>query len=117
MKEYIDTDAKKIWSGTLDAASQLNTEVTTAFPVIEAVGQLAPGLYVMTARPGDDLSIAGEDDERWETVATQWFSEPPSAPPEKVQSVVSVQAVWRALGGDSLKTTPLFEVPPYAAVL
>jgi alpha-2-macroglobulin len=73
MKEYVDTDAKRIWSGTLDAASQLNTEVTTAFPVMEAVGQLAPGLYVMTARPGDDLSTAREDDERWETVATQWF--------------------------------------------
>jgi alpha-2-macroglobulin len=73
MKQYIDTDAKKIWSGTLDAAPHLNAEVTTAFPVMEAVGQLDPGLYVMTARPGDGVSVTEEDDESGETVATQWF--------------------------------------------
>jgi alpha-2-macroglobulin len=73
MKQYIDMDAKKIWSGTLEAAPQLNAEVTTAFPVMEAVGQLDPGLYVMTARPGDAVSVAEEDEESYETVATQWF--------------------------------------------
>jgi alpha-2-macroglobulin len=74
MKQYIDTDAKKIWSGTLDATFRLNTEVTTAFPVMEAMGQLDPGVYVMTAKPGDDLSNGTDaDDESGETVATQWF--------------------------------------------
>ncbi|HMF05462.1 MAG TPA: MG2 domain-containing protein, partial [Methylocella sp.] len=74
MKKYLDTDAKKIWSGALDATPQLNTEVTTAFPIMEAVGQLDPGLYVMTAKPGDDLSAAGDADDEWgETIATQWF--------------------------------------------
>src|SRR5262249_52844921 len=74
MKQYLDTDAKKIWSGTLEATPQLNTEVTTAFPVMEAVGQVDPGLYVMTAKPGDDLSAAGDEEyESGETIATQWF--------------------------------------------
>jgi hypothetical protein len=36
---------------------------TTAFPVMEAMGQVDPGLYVMTAKPGDDLSAAGDEDE------------------------------------------------------
>jgi uncharacterized protein YfaS (alpha-2-macroglobulin family) len=73
MKEYIDTDAKKIWSGTLEAAPQLNAEVTTAFPVMEAAGALDAGLYIMTSRPGDDAADAGEEDESGGTVATQWF--------------------------------------------
>lgn len=73
MKEYIGSDAKKIWSGTLDAAPQLNTEVTTAFPIMEAVGKLDPGLYVMTAKPGDDVAAAEDDDESGGTAATQWF--------------------------------------------
>ena len=42
---------QKIWSGTLDAKSELNRDVLTAFPVTEAVGKLEPGVYVMTARP------------------------------------------------------------------
>jgi uncharacterized protein YfaS (alpha-2-macroglobulin family) len=73
MKEYIESDARKIWSGTLEAAPQLNAEVTTAFPVLGAAGPLDPGLYVMTARTGDDGSVAGEDDESGDAVATQWF--------------------------------------------
>ena len=31
--------------------SELNHDVVTAFPVLEAVGKLEPGVYVMTARP------------------------------------------------------------------
>jgi uncharacterized protein YfaS (alpha-2-macroglobulin family) len=38
------------------------------------MGQLDPGVYVMTAKPGDDLSNGTDaDDESGETVATQWF--------------------------------------------
>ena len=33
----------------------LNTDVTTAFPVDEAVGALAPGVYVMVAQPAGAL--------------------------------------------------------------
>ncbi len=57
----------KVWQGELAVQPQLNTEVTTAFPVEEAVGTLAPGVYVMAARPS---GVVGDD---FESLATQWF--------------------------------------------
>ena len=39
----------KVWSGELAVEQTLNAEVTTAFPVDQAVGDMAPGVYVMTA--------------------------------------------------------------------
>ncbi len=73
IKQYIETDGKKIWSGTLDVNSELNAEVTTAFPVMEAVGQLDPGVYVMAAKPAGDGATASDDEESYGTRATQWF--------------------------------------------
>ncbi|MCB8822787.1 alpha-2-macroglobulin family protein [Microvirga rosea] len=63
----------KIWNGTLETASDLNRDVITAFPVIDAVGKLEPGIYVMTAKPNDGgpSSSAGDDD--YGNIATQWF--------------------------------------------
>jgi uncharacterized protein YfaS (alpha-2-macroglobulin family) len=55
IKQLIDTDGKKIWSGTLNTRPELNVDVTTAFPVIEAVGKLDPGVYVVVAKPADDF--------------------------------------------------------------
>ena len=43
----------KVWSGELAVEPKLNTEVTTAFPVDQALGELKPGVYVMTAAPKD----------------------------------------------------------------
>jgi uncharacterized protein YfaS (alpha-2-macroglobulin family) len=63
----------KIWNGTLDTASDLNRDVVTAFPVIEAVGKLEPGVYVMTAKPHDGTAIDNESDEDYGNIATQWF--------------------------------------------
>src|SRR6476661_5928474 len=57
----------KIWSGELAVESQLNTEVTTAFPLDQAVKDLAPGLYAMTAEPKDIVST------EYGQQATQWF--------------------------------------------
>jgi uncharacterized protein YfaS (alpha-2-macroglobulin family) len=57
----------KVWSGELAVEPKLNAEVTTAFPVTEAVGELAPGVYVMTAAP-KDAPI-----EDYQQQATQWF--------------------------------------------
>ena len=57
----------KVWSGELATAISLNQDVTTAFPVDQALGDLQPGVYVMTAAakgPGSD------DDSQ---LATQWF--------------------------------------------
>jgi uncharacterized protein YfaS (alpha-2-macroglobulin family) len=57
-----------IWKGTLDTRSELNRDVVTAFPVIEAVGKLEPGVYVMTAR-----AQIGSDEDDYGQRATQWF--------------------------------------------
>ncbi|WP_036261946.1 alpha-2-macroglobulin family protein [Methylocapsa aurea] len=74
IKQYVETDGAKIWSGTLDASPELNRDVTTAFPVLEAVGKLEPGVYVMVARPADDpLAASGDDEEGGGSAATQWF--------------------------------------------
>ena len=40
----------KVWSGELATATTLNQDVTTAFPVDQALGDLQPGVYVMTAQ-------------------------------------------------------------------
>ncbi len=66
-----NSDARKIWKGTLDVASLLNKDVTTAFPVLEAAGALQAGVYIMTAKPGDGLQSPDSDDDS--NVATQWF--------------------------------------------
>ncbi len=57
----------KMWSGELLVAQKLNTEVTTAFPVEAALGNLKPGLYAVTASPKDVLT------EDYGAIATQWF--------------------------------------------
>lgn len=58
----------KVYDGRLSVTSKLNTEVTTAFPVDEAIGTLQPGAYAMVARPADDPKSASAYQ-----VATQWF--------------------------------------------
>jgi alpha-2-macroglobulin len=57
----------KLWSGELSVAPKLNTEVTTAFPVEQALGSLKSGVYVMTAEPKNVLK------EEYGAIATQWF--------------------------------------------
>src|SRR5271154_2143071 len=44
-----DERGVKVWSGQLATATTLNQDVTTAFPVDEALGAMQPGVYVMTA--------------------------------------------------------------------
>ena len=63
-----EDEGVKVWSGTLDVANELNKDVVTAFPVLDAVKTLQPGVHVMTAR------VAGAaSDEDYEDRATQWF--------------------------------------------
>ncbi len=62
-----DERGVKVWSGEIATATTLNQDVITAFPVDQALGDLQPGVYVMTAAaksPGND-----EDS----SLATQWF--------------------------------------------
>ncbi len=56
-----------MWNGELAVESPLNAEVTTAFPVDQAVGDLTPGVYVMTAEP------KGTSTDDYGALATQWF--------------------------------------------
>jgi len=60
----------KVWSGELETALTLNADVTTAFPVDQALGDLQPGVYVMTAAPKGPQA-ANDDDSG--SLATQWF--------------------------------------------
>jgi uncharacterized protein YfaS (alpha-2-macroglobulin family) len=62
-----DERGVKVWSGELTTATTLNQDVTTAFPVDEAIGVLQPGVYVMTAAARGP----GSDDDG--SLATQWF--------------------------------------------
>ncbi len=57
----------KVWKGTLKVDPTLNVDVTTAFPISEAVGAMAPGVYIMRA------SATGVSDNDYEGSATQWF--------------------------------------------
>ena len=40
----------QVWKGEMKVEQTLNADVTTAFPVDQALGTLAPGVYVMVAR-------------------------------------------------------------------
>ncbi|GAC1628081.1 MAG: hypothetical protein NVS4B4_11120 [Bradyrhizobium sp.] len=57
----------KVWSGEMTTATTLNQDVTSAFPVDQALGDLQPGVYVMTAAA---KGPAIDDDG---ALATQWF--------------------------------------------
>ncbi len=68
----------RVWKGVLDTAKAgINQDAVTAFPVLQAIGRLEPGLYIMTAQPaaggkgdaGTGETGTGDDDAR----ATQWF--------------------------------------------
>src|SRR6476661_1187487 len=56
------------WKGEMKIESVLNADVTTAFPIDQAIGDLKPGVYVMTAEPE-----GGPRNEDYGQLATQWF--------------------------------------------
>lgn len=57
----------QVWKGEMKVEQTLNVDVTTAFPVGEAIANLQPGVYVMVAE------AAGSTNDRYEDLATQWF--------------------------------------------
>jgi alpha-2-macroglobulin len=60
----------QVWSGELAVdKAPINEDVTTAFPVDQAVGDLKPGVYVMVAQPKELKSL----DNSYQSLATQWF--------------------------------------------
>jgi alpha-2-macroglobulin len=59
-----------VWKGELAVESPpLNADVTTAFPVDQAVGELKAGVYIMVAQPWETKNI----DNNYDSLATQWF--------------------------------------------
>ncbi|MGA0533100.1 alpha-2-macroglobulin family protein [Hansschlegelia sp. KR7-227] len=60
--------AATVYSGELVVERKQNVDVVTAFPVSDAIPNLAPGVYVMAARPKNAV-----DPEPWTSQATQWF--------------------------------------------
>ena len=58
-----------IYTGELTVALRLNEDVTTAFPVAEAVPRLEPGVYVLAAYASDKKGRDGGS----VRPATQWF--------------------------------------------
>ena len=58
----------QVWKGEMSVENTLNTDVTTAFPVAEAVGALSPGVYVMVAQ-----AAGAPPQDEFDALATQWF--------------------------------------------
>ncbi len=72
--EIASQDGAKVWSGTMDVASVLNQDVVTDFPVLDAVGKLEPGIYVVTARPWKGAANpADESADESVQLAAQWM--------------------------------------------
>lgn len=67
VKNIKERKGEKVYTGSLGVSPKLNAEVTTAFPVTEALGTLKPGIYAMTARPTKPTV-----DDNY-SIATQWF--------------------------------------------
>jgi uncharacterized protein YfaS (alpha-2-macroglobulin family) len=74
----------EVWKGELVVEPKLNAEVITAFPIDKTVGDLVPGIYVMSAQP------SGPTDRDYEPLATQWF-------------VVSDLGITAYSGGDGIR--------------
>src|SRR4029078_5231087 len=68
LERLADERGVKVWSGELAVEQTLNTEITTAFPVDQAIGDMAPGVYAMTAVAKGTTSA-----DSYEEMSTQWF--------------------------------------------
>ncbi|MGB6910381.1 MAG: MG2 domain-containing protein, partial [Methyloceanibacter sp.] len=67
LNDIAEQKGNQVWTGDMTVERELNAEITTDFPVTEAVPELEPGVYVLAAVPGN--AITEEYSER----ATQWF--------------------------------------------
>jgi uncharacterized protein YfaS (alpha-2-macroglobulin family) len=67
IKRLTDESGSQVWKGEMTVEQTLNADVTTAFPVDQAVGTLSPGVYVMVAQ------AAGAPNDDYDSLATQWF--------------------------------------------
>ena len=47
LDEIADQKGEKVWTGELKVERELNQEITTAFPIMDAVPTLEPGIYLL----------------------------------------------------------------------
>lgn len=66
-EDLAEMKGEQIWQGELEVETILNREVTTRFPIDDALPERKPGVYVMIAQPRDSRT------QRWQDQATQWF--------------------------------------------
>ena len=67
LENVADQKGESVWSGELDVGRKLNEEITTAFPIDEAVPDMKPGVYLLAAEPAD---VPGDE---YGERTTQWF--------------------------------------------
>ncbi|MEI8143830.1 MAG: alpha-2-macroglobulin [Alphaproteobacteria bacterium] len=73
LAQAVTDRAIPVWSGTMQAENRLNADVTTAFPVDEAIQALEPGVYVMTAKPTVAPRPTPDSDGPQDGMVAQWF--------------------------------------------
>src|SRR5208282_5697454 len=70
IEQLRDGRGVSVWKGELAVEqAALNADVTTAFPIDQAVGELKRGVYVMVAQPQELKNV----DNDYGSLATQWF--------------------------------------------
>ena len=67
LEDIADQKGEKVWTGELKVEKKLNTDITTAFPIAEALPAMQPGVYLLAAEPAD---VVGDD---YGERTTQWF--------------------------------------------
>jgi alpha-2-macroglobulin len=67
LNDIAEQKGEQVWAGDMKVEKELNQEITTNFPVNEAVPVLQPGVYVLAAVPASALT------EEYAERATQWF--------------------------------------------
>ena len=67
LDDIAEQKGETVWTGELEVEKELNQDITTAFPIQDAVPEIRPGVYVLAAWPGD---VPGND---YGERTTQWF--------------------------------------------
>ena len=71
IEQIKDRSGQSVYKGELATINRLNEDVTTAFPVSEALPKLLPGVYVLTANVVAKAGGDQDNDSRHRT--SQWF--------------------------------------------
>ena len=64
--EITGQSGEDVWTGTVSVQRETNAEMTTAIPVSQIVGEMKPGVYVLSAK-------AKNGPQYQDQLATQWF--------------------------------------------